>query len=122
MAFYDDTAKNAMLDALAALATRVALHTGDPGAANTADNEVSGGSPAYARKEITWNAASAGVIDSSNQPVFDVPAATTVTWASFWNTAGTVRYGKKAVTSEAFGNAGTYTLVDADLDLNNDPA
>lgn len=118
--FYDNTAKHVMLDALAAVCTRVALHTGDPGAANTASNEVSGGS--YARQAITWNAAASGAIDSSNAPVFNVPASTTVTWVSFWNTAGTVRYGKKQVTSEAFGAAGTYTLTDADLDLNNDPA
>jgi hypothetical protein len=107
-----------MLDALAALATRVALHTGDPGAANAADNEVSGGSPAYARKAIAWNAASGGSIDDSTAPVFDIPAGTTVNWASFWNTAGTVRYLKKAITSEAFTGQGTYTLTDADLDLN----
>jgi hypothetical protein len=120
---YDNTAKNLMLDQLGTLLTRLALHTGDPGAANAADNEVSGGSPAYARKAIAWNAASAGAMDdSTNGAVFDVPAATTVTWISGWNTAGTVRYFKKQVTSEAFGAQGTYTVTDADLDLNNDPA
>ncbi|MDP3972501.1 MAG: hypothetical protein Q8P61_06295 [Candidatus Nanopelagicales bacterium] len=46
---YDITARAVGVDAIAALALRVALHTGDPGAANTADNEVTGGSPAYAR-------------------------------------------------------------------------
>jgi hypothetical protein len=60
--------------------------------------------------------------DSTNGAVFDVPAGTTVTWISGWNTAGTVRYFKKVVTSEAFGAQGTYTVTDADLDLNNDPA
>lgn len=116
----DTTAKNAMLDHLGTLATRAALHTGDPGAANTAANEVSGGS--YARQAIAWNAASAANLDSSDAPAFSVPALTTITWVSFWNTAGTVRYGKKAVTSEAFTNAGTYTLTDADFTLNLDPA
>lgn len=120
---YDNTAKNLMLDALGAVAVRLALHTGDPGAANAADNEVSGGSPAYARVAIAWNAASAGSMDdSTNGAVFDVPASTTVTWVSGWNAAGTVRYFKKQVTSEAFGAQGTYTVTDADLDLNNDPA
>lgn len=120
---YDNTAKNLMLDQLGTLALRVALHTGDPGAANQADNEVTGGSPAYARKAIAWNAAAAGVMDdSTNGAVFDVPAGATITWISLWNTAGTVRYAKKQVTSEAFGAQGTYTLTDADLDLNNDPA
>jgi hypothetical protein len=120
---YDNTAKDLMLDALGAVALRLALHTGDPGAADQADNEVTGGSPAYARVAIAWNAASGGSMDdSTNGAVFDVPAGTTVTWVSGWNTAGTVRYFKKQVTSEAFGAQGTYTVTDADLDLNNDPA
>lgn len=116
---YDTTAKNVMLDALAAVLTRIALHTADPGGANSASNEVTGGSPAYARKAVAWNAASGGAIDDSTAPVFDVPAGTTVAWISGWNTAGTVRYFKKQVTSEAFGAQGTYTLTDIDLDLND---
>lgn len=115
---YDTTAKNVMLDALAAVALRVALHSGDPGAANTAANELSGGS--YARQAIAWNAASGGVLDASNTPTFSVPAATTVSWVSIWNTAGSVRYCKKNVDDEAFTNAGTYVLQDGtQLDLND---
>lgn len=114
---YDATAKNVMLDALAAVAVRVALHTGDPGGANGAANELSGGG--YARQAIAWNAAAAGAIDSSNTPAFSVGAGVTVAWVSFWNVAGTVRYAKKDVTDEVFGGAGTYTLTDADFDLND---
>lgn len=117
---YDTTAKNVMLDALATVCTRLALHTGDPGGANSATNEVTGGSPAYARKAIAWNAASGGAIDdSTNGAVFDIPAGTTVAWISGWNTAGTTRYFKKAVTNETFAGQGTYTVTDADLDLND---
>jgi Tfp pilus assembly protein FimT len=117
---YDATAKNVMLDALGAVAVRVALHTGDPGGANSATSEVTGGSPAYARGTIAWSSATAGSMDdSTNGVVIDVPAGTTVTYISLWNTAGTVRYLKKAVTSEAFGAQGTYTVTDADLDLND---
>lgn len=117
---YDTTAKNVMLDALGAVLTRLALHTGDPGGANSATSEVTGGSPAYARKAIAWNAASGGSIDdSTNGAVFDVPAGTTVSWITGWNTAGTVRYFKKDVTDEVFGAQGTYTVTDADLDLND---
>lgn len=114
---YDTTARNVMLDGLAAVCLRVAAHTGDPGAANAADNEVTGGT--YARQAISWNSATGGAIDSSNTPVFDIPSGTTVSWLSFWNTAGTVRYAKKDVTDEAFGSDGTYTLTDADFDLND---
>ncbi len=118
---YDTTARNVGVDAITALATRWALHTGDPGAANTASNEVSGGSPAYARKAVAWNAASGGVATQNGDVVFDVPAGTTVSWVSLWNTAGTVRYLKKDVTDEAFGAQGTYTIkgTTSTLDLND---
>jgi hypothetical protein len=118
---YDITARNVMVDALAALAVRVAAHTGDPGAANAADNEVTGGSPAYARKAIAWSAAAAGSAAQNGNVVIDVPAAVTVSWLSLWNTAGTVRYLKKDVTDEAFGAQGTYTVLASGgaLDLND---
>jgi hypothetical protein len=118
---YDATAKNLMLDALAAVAVRVAAHTGDPGAANTADNEVTGGSPAYARKAIAWSAASGGSAAQNGDVVIDIPTSTTVSWLSLWNTAGTVRYLKKDVSDEAFGAQGTYTVLAASgaLDLND---
>lgn len=119
---YDITARNVGVDAIAALALRVALHTGDPGGANSASNEVTGGSPAYARKAIAWNAASGGSATATANVVLDVPAATTVSWISLWNTAGTVRYLKKDVTDEVFGAQGTYTVVAASTTLDlNDP-
>lgn len=114
---YTNAAKNPMLDALAALATHVSLHTASPGL--TGANEVSGGTPAYSRESITWNAASAGSLDSSNAPVFDVPAGTTITHVGFWTAAsGGTFLGYGTITSETFGAQGTYTLNDGDLDLN----
>jgi hypothetical protein len=59
----------------------LSLHTDFPG--QTQANEVAGGSPAYARKAVTWAAASSGSKATSNAPVFDVPAATTVKWVGF---------------------------------------
>ena len=118
---YDTTARNVMVDALGAVAVRWALHTGDPGAANTASNEVTGGSPAYARKAVAWNAASGGAATQNGDVVLDVPASTTVAWVSLWNSAGTVRYLKKDVTDEVFGAQGTYTIkgTTSTLDLND---
>lgn len=116
---YDTTARNAMLDYLGTLITRAALHSADPGGANSASNELTGGSPAYARKAVTWAAAAGGTMDETTSPVFDVAAGSTVAYVSYWNTAGTVRYLKKAVTSETFAGQGTYTLADTDIDLNN---
>ena len=118
---YDTTARNVGVDAIAAACTRLALHTGDPGGANSASNEVTGGSPAYARKAAAWNAAASGIATLNGDVTFDVPASTTVSWVSYWNTAGTVRYAKKDVTDEAFGAQGTYVVkgTTTTLDLND---
>ena len=118
---YDTTARNVGVDAIAALGLRWAAHTGDPGGANSASNEVTGGSPAYARKAVAWNAASGGVATQNGDVVIDIPAGTTVSWVSLWNTAGTVRYLKKDVTDEVFGAQGTYTIkgTTSTLDLND---
>ena len=98
-------------------AVYASLHTASPG--DSGANEVSGGSPAYARVAITFGAAAAGAISASNQPAFDVPGSTTVTHVGFWDasTAGNF-LGYADVTDETFGAQGTYTLTDADLDLN----
>jgi len=124
---YSSYLKNKWLDVLrgggngvnftAPAAIYASLHDGDPG--DNGANEISGGSPAYAREEISFGAAAAGAIDSSSQPVFDVPASTDVMYVGFWDadTAGNF-LGSDQVTTESFGSQGTYTLTDADLDLN----
>lgn len=66
--------QNAACDGIAAVAGFVSLHTGDP--STTGANEATGGSPAYARKAVTWAAASAGTRASSATITFDVPAGT----------------------------------------------
>ena len=111
-----DNAKNAMLNHLAGVAVFASLHTADPG--TTGASEVTGGTPAYARKAITWNAAAAGNLDNNANPVFDVPAGTTVSWAGLWSaaTAGTF-YCSLNLVDETFGGQGTYTLTDADITL-----
>lgn len=110
------TALNLMLDAFGVAADYVSLHTDVVGSGNT--SEVSGGSPAYARKAHTWNAAAAGAMDNSNQPVFDIPAGTTVRRLGFQSdvTAGTY-YGDAELTDEVFAGQGTYTLTDCDITL-----
>jgi hypothetical protein len=114
---YSSTGKNLMLNALGAVAVFVSLHDGDPG--DNGANEISGGSPAYARKAITWNTAGGGTMDDSNIPLFDVPAAKTVKYGGIWSlVTGGVFYGAAAVTNEAFAAQGTYTLTDMDMDLN----
>jgi hypothetical protein len=110
------TALNLMLEELATVAVFVSLHTDVVGSGS--GNEVSGGSPAYARKAITWNAAAGGALDNNANPTFDVPAGTTIRRLGFWSasTAGTY-YGDADITDETFGAQGTYTLTDADITL-----
>lgn len=82
--------------------------------------ELTGGSPAYARKAIAFAAASGGIIDdSTNGAVFDVPAGAVVDYVGFFTaiTAGTLEAIDDLV-SESFAGQGTYTLTDAKLDLN----
>jgi hypothetical protein len=81
--------------------------------------EISGGSPAYARKAIAFGAAALALIDdSTNGAVFDVPAAAQVDYVGMHtaSTSGTLMF-CGPVTQEVFGAQGTYTLSDAKLDL-----
>lgn len=109
----DTTSRNIAADAVSAVAARMALHTGDPGAG--AANELSGGG--YARQAVPWDAAAGGIAAMSDPITFDVPAVT-VNWVSLWNAAGTVRYGKVELGSPAvFPVAGVLTISAADLDF-----
>jgi hypothetical protein len=106
-----------MLDHLGTEALFASLHSADPGDAGA--NELAGGSPAYARKAITWNPAAGGVMDDSNVPVFDVPPGGKVLYVGYWSAlSGGVWQGGDLVTEENFTAQGIYTLTDADLDLN----
>lgn len=117
MAFGLSTAaKNLMLDALGGQAAYASLHTADPGTTGT--NEVTGGSPAYARKAINWFAAASADLDNNANPVFDVPASTTVAAFGLWTAVtGGTWLGGGDLTDEVFAGQGTYTLNDADVTL-----
>lgn len=90
--------------------THVSLHTADPGA--TGASEVTGGAPAYARKAVSWGAASGGSASISAGVTFDVPASTTITYVGLWNAAaaGTFEGSAQLSASETFGAQGTYNL------------
>ena len=88
--FLTAAAKNAGLDAIAALLAYGSLHSAY---SNSGANEIAGGSPAYARKALTWASASGGSVALSGTPYsWDVPAST-VAWLGFWSAAssGTFR-------------------------------
>ncbi len=105
---------NSMLDHIGTEGLYLSLHTDDP--AGDGAHEVTGGTPAYIRKAVTWGAANAKSMAASNQPVFDVPAGTTVKFVGLWSAEsnGTF-YGSCAVTNEAFAGQGTYTLTSTTL-------
>jgi hypothetical protein len=113
MAAPSAAAKNVMLDALGAVAGFASLHTADPG--TTGASEATGGSPAYARKAITWATAS-GTKVSSNAPVFDVPAGT-YAFFGLWSlaTGGTYYDGGALSASEVYSGQGTYSLTSVTL-------
>jgi len=82
--------------------------------------EVTGGSPAYARKAIAWGAAALGLMDdSTNGAAFDCPAGAVVNYTGYFSaiTSGTC-YAIDDVTQETFTGQGTYTNTDSKLDLN----
>lgn len=86
-----------------------ALFTADPGTSGSVTGEVTGGSPAYARKALSWGAPSNGVITAT--ATFDVPAGTTITHAGVCSAStGANLLDKAAVTSQAFASQGTYQL------------
>ena len=105
MAIQTNTMKQALALAYAASATWGAAYTTVPGA--SAGTEVAGGSPAYARKALSWSGSN-GVITAS--ATFDIPASTTVLGVGV-HSASTGNYQDGAsVTSQAFASQGTYIV------------
>jgi hypothetical protein len=107
MAIQTTTEKNALATKYGTDAAYGAIYTTAPGA--SAGTEPSGGSPAYARKALSWGAASGGVVTAT--ATFDVPAGTTIVGVGVHTalTAGTYLDGA-SVTSQAFASQGTYAV------------
>jgi hypothetical protein len=105
MAIQTATQKNTLATAYGGAATYGALYTTTPG--GSAGTEVTGGSPAYARKALTWGSPTNGVVTAT--ATFDVPSGTTVVGAGVHtaSTGGTYLDGA-TVTSQAFASQGTY--------------
>lgn len=102
--------RNVMATAYGADNPYGALFTADPGTADAATGEVTGGSPAYARKALNWGTAASSAIVSAATP-FDVPSGTTITYFGVASaTTGATVGDSVAVTSQAFASQGTYTV------------
>ena len=80
------------------------------------DTELTDGSPAYARKAVTWEDDGDGVMRPNANIEFDIPADTTVKgWRGYdqLEAGGTDYGGANFATTETFASQGTLTLIAA---------
>jgi|tagenome__1003787_1003787.scaffolds.fasta_scaffold20048179_2 hypothetical protein len=102
-----DTEKNSIATKYGADTQFFSLHSADPG--STGANELTGGSPSYARKASGWSAPNAGVITGT--ATFDVPPGATVAWVGVWSAATGGNFLDKAqVSSQSFSSQGQYQV------------
>lgn len=89
------------------------LFSADPGTAGNATNELTGGSPAYARQATGWGAAAASAVTGATE-TFAVASGSTVAYHGLAasNVAGTndIR-DSTALTSQTFSSQGSYSVV-----------
>jgi hypothetical protein len=124
-----DPVKNAGLDAMVAIISHLSLHSAY---SITGANELTGGSPAYARKAAGWSAAAAGNVSIAAGLTFDVPASTVAfiggwsaisggTFRGMWPANGgtpipfTAVGSTDVITADAHGFVDTNTVVVWDL-------
>lgn len=107
MAIQTSALRDTLAGAYGAAATHGAIYTTTPGI--TAGTEPTGGSPAYARKALTWSDTGDGVVTAT--ATFDVPSGTTVVGIGVHDalTAGNYLDGA-TVTSQAFASQGTLAV------------
>lgn len=97
---------NTALDAIRTDTPFVQLHTGDPGAAGTANIATE-----TTRKAVTFSAASGGVMTNSAQVQWtNIAGSQDATFFTIWNasTAGTFKF-SGTITANAYTAGDTYT-------------
>lgn len=107
---FTNEGKALMLEALRTGIAEISLHTADP--STTGANEVTGGSPAYARAAVTavdFAAVSAGAFTLAADISFSGPASGACTHVGIWDGANFL--GGAAITGDqAFNAEGAYVL------------
>lgn len=101
------------LDAIATHGKSLITHIG---LVDNTGAELTGGSPAYARKPVTWTGPSAG--DGLFRPAadldFDIPGSRNVAgWRGYSALTAGTDYGGAALTQETYAAQGTYKLLAA---------
>lgn len=106
--------KQIMLTAGGAAITHVALH-----ADATPESELSGGSPAYARRPFATVANGANLSQAGGVITFNVPAGAVITRIGLWSAlTGGTNYGYLELpATETYGAQGILELLDLDVDL-----
>lgn len=106
MAIQTAAMRAALATAYGNTGTFMAVYTTAPGAA--AGTEPTGGTPAYARKPITWTVSGSTTTASAT---FDIPAGVTIVGFGLHSavTAGSY-YDGAGVTSQAFASQGQFTI------------
>lgn len=104
MAIQTTAQKNTLATAYGDAAAYGAIYTTAPG--GSAGTEPAGGSPAYARKALSWGAPAAGVVTAT--ATFDVPSGATIVGIGVHTavSGGTYLDGG-TITSQAFSSQGT---------------
>lgn len=107
MAIKTSALKNTLATTYGSEAKFGAIYTTEPG--STAGSEPTGGTPAYARKALSWGPATNGVVTAT--AVFDVPAGATIVGFGVHSdaTGGTYLDGG-TLTSQSFSSQGTLTV------------
>lgn len=107
MAIQTATEKNSLATKYGTDAAYGAVYTTAP--TSSAGTEPTGGTPSYARKALSWSAASGGVTVAT--ATFDIPPGATIVGVGVHTalTAGTYLDGG-SITSQAFASQGTLSV------------
>jgi hypothetical protein len=88
------------------------------GLVNASGTELSGGSPAYARKAAGFAAESNGAIKLGADLTFDIPASGVVAgWRGYSALTGGTDYGGSDVPQESYNQQGQYKLLAASTSI-----
>lgn len=115
---FNSTAISQMLDALnggspSSIIAYASLHSAY---SSSGASELTGGSPAYARQAVTWNAASAGSKTAASiAGIFNVPASSTVAFIGHWSAVSGGTFADMGANGGATLYAATITLASPGL-------
>jgi hypothetical protein len=100
--------KETLASAYAGQALFASLHSADPG--TTGAGEITGGTPAYARKALTWTGGASDGITDAGMVTFDVPAGTTITHVGIWSASTGGTYRDSVQVDATFASQGTLQI------------